>query len=160
MSGVTEPRALYSRFDAYLYRGIAALFAVGAIAAVVSASRPGATNALPRLGVGVIAAALSAVFVRIGALRVVLHPDHLEIVNPLRTHRIQWNDIDNIDTAVFYGWKVRIWGNGNARIAFGLSQFSKYFTSQGGRFDDVESEAPRWLSRGYAELREYWRSRR
>ena len=160
MSGVMEPRALYSKFDAYLYAAIAAVFVVGAVAAVASALSAGATNALPRVGVGVIAAALSVVFVRISRFRVVLHADHLELVNPFRTHRIPWTEIDNIDTAIFYGWKVRVWSHGRARLAFGLSQFSKYATSHGAKHDDINRDAPRWLSRGYADLRECWQSRR
>nr|WP_240942179.1 hypothetical protein [Planosporangium thailandense] len=89
-----------------------------------------------------------------------MHADHLEIVNPLRTYRVSWTDVDNIDTVVFYGWRVRIWTGGATRLAFGLSQFSKYSTSHGPKYDDIDRDAPRWLSRSYAELREYWQSRR
>ncbi|WP_412749714.1 PH domain-containing protein [Krasilnikovia sp. M28-CT-15] len=155
---MSESRSLYSKFNRYLHATVAVVFGIAAISFVVVAFRPDEVNVGGLIGAGVIAALLAGVFARISRLRVVLHDDHVDVVNPLRTHRFRWADIDAIDTVVFHGWRVRIWSKGTARFAFGLSQYSKYTHRR--EDDDVRRDAPRWLSRGYSELRECWQSRR
>lgn len=160
MLNVVESRALYSKFDMLLYFVVATVFGVGSIVAILSGFEPGATNAAPRIALGGIAVLLSAIFARIAMLRVVIRDDHLLVVNPLRTYRIPWSDVQNIDAVVFYGWKVRFWVDGRPRNAFGLCQFSKYGVSHGPKYDDIYRDAPRWLHSGYDELRKHWDSKK
>jgi hypothetical protein len=158
MSGVADDRALYSKYRAYLYGCFAVAFVAGAVLAFVSASRSDGFNTGPLIGLGVIFLLIAAIFVRIARLRVVLRAGHLELVNPLRTYRIPWADVDRIDTFVFAGWKVRVWTGGNARVAFGLSQYNKYRFGYDAKYDSFDRDAPSWIRGGYAELQQYLRS--
>jgi hypothetical protein len=110
--------------------------------------------------VGVIALLIAGVFVRIALLRVVLRPDHLHVVNPLRTYRVPWAEVERIDTFVLAGWKVRVWITGRARVAFGLSQYNKYRFGFDAGYDAFDSDAPSWIRRGFDELQQYWQARK
>ena len=159
MSGVVGDRALYSRYRAFLYSGLAAVFVAGAVLSFVSASRSGGFNTGPLIGLGVIFLLIAAVPIRIARLRVVLRDDYLQVVNPLRTYRIPWAEVDRVDTVVLAGWKVRVWTKGAARVAFGLSQYNKYRFGYDAKYDAFDRDAPSWMRLGYGELQQYLQSR-
>jgi Bacterial PH domain len=150
--------ALYSKYRLYLYGGFAVLFVALAIVFFVAAGRSDGFNTGPLIGAGVIALLISVIFVRIAHLRVILEPDHLVLVNPLRTHRLRWADVDRIDTFVLAGWKVRVQAGGSTRVAFGLSQYNKYRFGFDAKYDAFDRDAPAWIRRGFAELEQYWQA--
>jgi hypothetical protein len=160
MSGVSDDRALYSKYRAYLYSGLAAVLVAGAVLSFVSAARSDGFNTGPLIGLGVVFLLIALIPARIARLRVVLRTDYLELVNPLRTYRIPWADVERVDTFVLGGWKVRVWTRGGARVAFGLSQYNKYRFSFDAKYDAFERDAPSWMRRGYTELEQSLRSRR
>ena len=155
-----DDRALYSKYHHRLYLAVTVILvasAAGMLVAAVSWSdaSPGGATAI-----AVLTLLAAGVTLRISRLRVVLREDHLELVNPIRTHRIPWSAIADIDTVVSYGWRVRIrLGENRSRTAFGLSHRSRYVHSSPGH-DDLDRDAPRWLSQGFAELRQHWQQRR
>ncbi|GGN85976.1 hypothetical protein GCM10010112_67000 [Actinoplanes lobatus] len=148
---------LRSRYNSTVHAIVAAAFAAGAITTVAIVATQD-WEAPGRLVLAAVALLFGAVSFRLSRLRVVLHADHVELVNPLRTHRIPWREIDAVEAFVFAGWRVRVWSGGRARVAFGLSQYSKYTPARPG--DDVDEHAPKWLSQGYHELRDTWQERR
>jgi hypothetical protein len=160
MSGVVADRVLYSKYRAYLFGGFAAVFVAGAILSFVSAARSDGFNTGPLIGLGVVFLLIAAFVVRLARLRVVLRDDCVELVNPLRTYRIPWADVERVDTFVFAGWKVRVWANGAARVAFGLSQYNKYRFGYDAKYDSFDRDAPPWMRRGYRELQQYLQRRR
>ncbi|MFC6565377.1 PH domain-containing protein [Actinoplanes utahensis] len=147
--------ALYSRYNSAVHTVFAVVFGAGALASAVAAFVPDRATLAPRLAIAVLAALACAAFLRMSRLRVVLHDDHVELVNPLRTHRIRWADISAVEAFVRSGWRVRVWTGSRARLAFGLSQYSRYTPAR--LDDDVDQHAPGWLRDGYHELVACWR---
>jgi hypothetical protein len=160
MSAVASDRALYSKYRLYLYSSFAVIFVAFAVFSFVSAGRSDGFNTGPIIGVGVIALLIAGVFVRIARLRVVLRQEHLHVVNPLRTYRIPWAEVERIDTFVLAGWKVRILTTGRPRVAFGLSQYNKYRFGFDAKYDAFDRDAPSWIRRGFDELQQYWQARK
>jgi hypothetical protein len=160
MSGVAANPALYSKYRAFIYSGLAVCFVAAAVAAFVSAAHSDGFNTGPLIGLGVIFLLISAIPARIARLRVVLREDRLDIVNPLRTYRIPWAEIERVDTFVFAGWKVRVWTKGRPRVAFGLSQYNKYRFGSDPAHDAFDRDAPAWIRNGYAELQESLQTRK
>jgi hypothetical protein len=86
--------------------------------AVYASSNPGP----PPWGLvlGLTALVLSGSFaLRLAIVRVVLHDDHVELVNPLRRFRFYWSDVEEIDIISSVGWIVRVWAGGVPRWAWG-----------------------------------------
>ncbi|MGW0431638.1 PH domain-containing protein [Micromonospora sp. NPDC003197] len=93
-------------------------------------------------------------------LRVVVHGDHLQLVNPLRSHRIAWRDVENIELVSDRGWHVLVWVGDVPIRAWGLSKIGRFGAAANSAYDDSRTDAPRWLREGYSTLRRYWRKRR
>ncbi|WP_183220390.1 PH domain-containing protein [Actinoplanes campanulatus] len=64
-------------------------------------------------------ALLGAFLLRLAMVRVVLHEDHIALVNPLRTLRFHWLDVEDIDIVSSGGWIVRVRAGGVPRWAWG-----------------------------------------
>jgi hypothetical protein len=103
-------------------------------------------------------AVVAIAFLRAALLRVVLHDDHVQLVNPLRTMRIAWADIDDIDLVSRNGWVVQVRSDGRAHRAWGLCKLGRFGLAAGSAHDDSNRDAPGWLRDGYARLRRRWRS--
>jgi hypothetical protein len=159
---VPRPQVLRSSLDTALY-GLLALIcgatAVAGLGMVLFGSNlgPGVGQFLLGMaGIAVVAAAL----LRVALLRVVLHDDHVQLVSPLRTMRIAWADVEDIDLISRNGWIVRVWAGGQPHQAWGLCKLGRFGLAAGTRHDDPEKDTPRWQRDGYAALRRYWRSHR
>ncbi|MEV6349432.1 hypothetical protein [Actinoplanes sp. NPDC051851] len=104
---------------------------------------------------------IGVVLLRLAVVRVVLHDDHVELVNPLRRLRFYWSDVEEIDLISGGGWIVRVWAGGVPRWAWGTSQFGQFgavpFASV---HDDPGKDAPRRVREGYQALRAAWRKHR
>jgi Bacterial PH domain len=128
--------------------------------AVYASSNPGP----PPWGLvlGLTALVLSGSFaLRLAIVRVVLHDDHVELVNPLRRFRFYWSDVEEIDIISSVGWIVRVWAGGVPRCAWGVSQVGQFgalpFSSL---HDDPAKDAPRRVYEGYREMRTARKRRR
>lgn len=95
---------------------------------------------------------------RFAVMRVVLHDNHVELVNPLRRFRFYWTDVDEIDMIASAGWMVRVWAGGVPRWAWGASRIGQFgaipFASV---HDDPAKDAPRAVYDGYREMRAAWK---
>lgn len=127
---------------------------------VYATSNPGP----PPLGLAIGLTALvlvGAAILRLAFVRVVLHDDHIELVNPLRKFRYYWSDVEDIDIISSAGWIVRVWAGGVPRWAWGVSQIGQFgavpFSSV---HDDPAKDAPARVYQGYRELRAVWKKRR
>jgi len=111
------------------------------------------------LVVGFVALVLAgACALRLAMVRVVLHDDHVELVNPLRRFRFYWSDVEDIDIISSAGWIVRVWAGGVPRWAWGASQIGQFgaipFASV---HDDPAKDAPPRVYEGYREMRSAWK---
>ncbi|BFU45666.1 hypothetical protein [Krasilnikovia sp. MM14-A1004] len=148
-------RALFSIFGAALI-GLPVLV----VLVVYASSNPGPPPA--GLAVGLVALVLVGVgMLRLAVVRVVLHKDHIELVNPLRRFRYYWSDVEEIDLISSAGWIVRVWAGGVPRWAWGVSQIGQFgavpFSSV---HDDPAKDAPRRVYQGYREMRTAWKKGR
>jgi hypothetical protein len=126
------------------------------VAAFLTSADPGPVP------VGLIAAMagfalLGGFLLRIAAVRVVLHEDHVQVVNPLRTFRFYWFDVDDIDIISSGGWIVRVWAGGVPRWAWGVSRFGQFGLPFASAHDDPAKDAPRFVYQGYREMRAAWK---
>jgi hypothetical protein len=102
-------------------------------------------------------ALFGAVMLRIALVRVVLHDDHIELVNPLRRFRFYWFDVEDIDIISRGGWIVRVWAGGAPRWAWGVSRFGQFGLPMTSVHDDPARDAPRFVYEGYQEIRAAWK---
>ncbi|MEV4636928.1 PH domain-containing protein [Actinoplanes sp. NPDC049548] len=58
---------------------------------------------------------IGAFLLRLAMVKVVVHDDHVELVNPLRRFRFSWHDVEEIDIISGAGWIVRVWAGGGRR---------------------------------------------
>lgn len=153
---------LRSPLDLVVYGGIGLLcgllpLAAAAVLATEGDLGPGLPQAVAAL-IGLLA--LSVLLLRIAYLRVVLHDDHVRVVNPLRTHQIAWSDIEDIDLVSQGGWFARLHVDGTPIRAYGLSKFGRFGANLSSPYDNAEKDAPSWLNDGYQRLRHRWRQNR
>jgi hypothetical protein len=105
-------------------------------------------------------AVLAGILLRVALLRVVLHDDHVQLVNPLRTMRIAWADVEDIDLISRNDRIVRVWAYGEPHQAWGLCKLGRFGIAASSPYDDPERDTPSWQRDGYAGLRKHWRSHR
>jgi hypothetical protein len=157
---VSSPRVLRSSLDRIFYWSIGALL-VGL--PLLGFLLIGANGELGEMSFGAVAGLIAIVLVglfvlRLALVRVVLHDDHIELVNPLRTFRYYWNDVEEIDIISAPGWIVRVWAGGVARWAWGTSRVGQFglipFTSA---HDDPAKDAPHWVYQGYRDIHAAWK---
>jgi hypothetical protein len=99
---------------------------------------------------------------RLACLQVVLHHDHLEVHNLLRTFRVPWSQIQDVDLAELnqpFGWAmpalprtVKILVNGRWRRVQALT--AKPIMLNG--LAVVGAHPPRWLCDAYGRLHDEW----
>jgi PH (Pleckstrin Homology) domain-containing protein len=159
MQPVSRSRVLRSSLGRVLW-SIFGVVLVGlpvlVVLAVYASGDPGA----PPFGliVGLVALVLAGAFMlRLAMVKVVLHDDHVELVNPLRRFRFYWSDVEDIDIISSAGWIVRVWAGGVPRWAWGTSRIGQFgavpFASV---HDDPAKDAPPRVYEGYRELRAAW----
>lgn len=163
MQRVSRSRILRSSLGRVFYSTVGGLL-IGlpliVVAAVYASSDPGTPPA--GLVAGLTALVLVGAFaLRLALVRVVLHDDHIQLVNPLRSFRYYWNDVEDIDIISSAGWIVRVWAGGVPRWAWGASQIGQFgavpFSSV---HDDPAKDAPRRVHDGYRQMRTAWKKGR
>jgi hypothetical protein len=159
---VSDRQILRSPLDLVVYGGLGlvcgGLPLIVAVALLANGDLgPGVPQAVLAL-IGLLA--LSALLLRVAWLRVILHPEHVKLVNPLRTYHIAWGDVEDIDLISQGGWFVRVWVNGRPIRAYGLSKLGRFGANLSSPHDEPDKDAPRWLNEGYQTLRRQWRRSR
>lgn len=157
---VSHPRVLRSSLDRIFYWIIGALLVGLPLLGVLLIAANGELDQIPfGAAVGLMVIVLVGLFVlRLALVRVVLHDDHIELVNPLRTFRYYWNDVEEIDMISAPGWIIRIWAGGVAHWAWGTSRIGQFglipFTST---HDNPAKDAPGWVYQAYRDIHAAWK---
>jgi len=160
---VSSPRVLRSSVDRIFYWIIGALLVGLPLLAVLLIAANGELGEISfGAAVGLTVIVLIGLFVlRLALVRVVLHDDHIQLVNPLRTFRYYWHDVEDIDIISAPGWIVRVTAGGVAHWAWGVSRLGQFglipFSST---HDDPAKDAPRWVYQGYRDMQAAWKRRR
>lgn len=157
--GMSRPRVLRSLAGLLFFSfagGVLICLPLLAALAFMTAADPGPVP------VGLIAAMagfalLGAFLLRIALVRVVLHEDHVQVVNPLRTFRYYWFDVEDIDIVSGGGWIVRVWAGGVPRWAWGVSRIGQFGLPFASVHDDPAKDAPRFVYDGYRAMRSAWK---
>ncbi|MBW6437031.1 PH domain-containing protein [Actinoplanes hulinensis] len=101
-------------------------------------------------------ALLGAFLLRLAMVRVVLHDDHIALVNPLRTFRFYWFDVEDVDIVSSGGWIVRVWAGGVPRWAWGVSRIGRFGLPFASVHDGPAQDAPCFVHDGYQAIRTAW----
>lgn len=156
---MSRPRVLRSLAGLLFFSFAAGVFVAApalVVVALLTARGPGPVPLVAYAGMAG-SVLFGVALLRIALVRVVLYEDHVQLVNPLRTLRIYWFDVEDVDIVSTGGWIVRIWAGGVPRWAWGVSRFGQFGLPVASVHDDPAKDAPRFVYNGYREIRAAWK---